>query len=419
MCLCKILARHDSHRENYINKAGLRIKQESNIAINIGFLLKTDFSGHFIMEKEGTRDYSKLEKFIQDNNIINASLAECLLYHKKVKEKIEGHPELIKNFATISLNPKEALFPAQTLIYLEFFKYLCLTNQNKFLSDALLEAIWKVYYIDTLGEEHLSIFFEVLNSESSSGNIQTLGMFDSPKSVKGFIENYLGNTEKLDLVHFPLCGFNCFEKYFKFANEPTFKGPFRVGNLIGVEMLWKIIFEIQKIEIKELGIKLLVETYKNCISNEAKNKKEIVIDFIQVCFGKTQKDNNKLMIALDLLRIFIAKYFYCYIVNIRLEEADFCQDLDLSEYDSPPLCTFTILHSNKEMQVSISQKLQSSHLIEKISSILQYPPERIILCNVNDVEIHTGALSSLKSKLTIPIFSDFPNFKAEIKTRIT
>ena len=306
--LCKIFTKSETHRENYINKSGLRIKQESNIAINLGFLLKTEFANCLTVEREGIKDQSKLDKYMQENNIINATLAECVLYHKKVKEKVDSHTELLKNFATLSLNPKEMLFPAQSLIYLEFFKYLCLANQNKFLSDALLEAIWKVYYIDSIGEEHLSIFFEVLSSESNCGNVQTLGMFDNPKSVKSFIENYLGNKEKINLENFPLCGFNCFEKYFKYANELSFKGTFRVGNLIGIEMLWKIILEIPKIEIKEIGTNLLVETYKNCILLETQNKKEIVIDFIQTCFGKALKDNKKLIIALDLLIIFISKY---------------------------------------------------------------------------------------------------------------
>lgn len=79
-----------------------------------------------------------------------------------------------------------------------------------------------------------------------------------------------------------------------------------------------------------------------------------------------------------------------------MEEIDFCEDLDPAEYDMPPLCTFNILHEDKEMQVSISQKLQSNHLIEKLASMLETSPERIILCNSNDIEIHTVALSSLR-----------------------
>ena len=73
------------------------------------------------------------------------------------------------------------------------------------------------------------------------------------------------------------------------------------------------------------------------------------------------------------------------------------------------------MQSGSEMQVSISQKLQLSHLIEKISSLLKCSKDRIILSNINDVEIHTGALSSLKSYIISQIFSDFPYFKAEIE----
>ena len=84
----------------------------------------------------------------------------------------------------------------------------------------------------------------------------------------------------------------------------------------------------------------------------------------------------------------------------RMEETDFCDNLDPAEYDMPPLCTFNITSPDSEFQVSISQKLQSNHLIDKLSSMLKIPPERLILCNTNDVEIHTAALTSLRCNQT-------------------
>lgn len=306
--MCKIIAKHDTHRENYIKNAGLKIKQDSNIAHNIEFLLKTDFASYLVMAKDGKKDITKLDSFVNENNIVNGTLNEFVAYHKKVREKIQSHPELLKNFTNIALNSKEMLFSAQTRLYLEFLKYLCLANQSKFLTDALLDVIWKVYYAESLGEEHSAIFYDILMSDSSLGISQTLGLFDNQKTIKNFIEKYLGNSEKIDLMKFTMCGYKCFEKYFMFANESIFKAPFRVGILIGIEMLWKIILEIPEKDIQQLAIKLLVDTYKKCISNETEDKRDIVEDFIQVCFTKAGADNKKLIVSLSLLKFFIAKY---------------------------------------------------------------------------------------------------------------
>ena len=306
-CLCKIIGKNDMHRENYIKLAGLKIKQDSNISYNIEFLLKTDFASFLAIGKGAQKDFTKLEAFVQENNIVNATVTDFIAYHQKVKEKIKDKPELIKTLATMPLNLNEMFFSAKTRLYLEFLKYLCLADQSKFLTDALLDAIWKVYYVDSLGDEHSAIFFEILMAESSSGISQTIGLFDNQKTVKNFIENYLGNDKKLNLMDLQIIGYKCFEKYFIFANETFFKASFRVGILIGIEMLWKMILEIKRKDIQQLAVNLLVDTYKKCISNETENKKEIVEDFIKVCFNKAGEDDQKLIISLNLLKFFITK----------------------------------------------------------------------------------------------------------------
>ena len=81
-----------------------------------------------------------------------------------------------------------------------------------------------------------------------------------------------------------------------------------------------------------------------------------------------------------------------------MEESDYCKELDPRTLD-PPLCEFflTLPEKTGDTKVIISEKLETSYLIQKISKLLSVPTDRIVLANPYGEEI-------LQKPLTLSAF---------------
>ena len=73
----------------------------------------------------------------------------------------------------------------------------------------------------------------------------------------------------------------------------------------------------------------------------------------------------------------------------RIEENDYCRELDPALFDAPSLCEFLVSLPGKseDIRLILSEKLQISHIVQKLSNILKMPADRITLHDIYGVEI--------------------------------
>ena len=102
-----------------------------------------------------------------------------------------------------------------------------------------------------------------------------------------------------------------------------------------------------------------------------------------------------------------------------MQETEYEDDVDQMLFDDPPLYSLNLVlpESRGEVQMVISQKLQTSHLIQKLSFILGVAKSRIIL-ETTYYELTDSPLSRLNCIISFNSFSSLSENICQIKTRI-
>lgn len=277
-----------------------------NIKKCIQVLLKLDFAKFLLNTGKYYSDTKELEKFVNDHKIIPATVADCDMFHNKVKEKVKQNPKA---------NPMEDIldeesgisFGKHAKLYLDFFQTIYASTEN--IPATFFDSLWKNYYLEQISNEHSNLFWNVLQKEGKSRYDPLIGFCKTKAEATSCFKKYFVDPKLFLTKSMTAPAFNCFCKYFEIANDLRSKITKKMLNeAIGIDTIWTIITDSESKEIQSQAASYIVTLYYKGITSEKNGRAPIVEHFIAKVLSIACHEPTKCKPSLDSLKIFLQKY---------------------------------------------------------------------------------------------------------------
>ena len=342
--LVTIFTKHNFMIEGCIRRALNSIKKGEIVIWCIKLLKDVNFVGCLMESMGKQKGHNELESLNNNFSIIQETLKDCEIYHKKVKSLIKDKKTVMDtDFGT------GFIFSHQTQAYIDFLLYLCSKSALRISKEEFVK-LWKCYVEEAFCEPHADILFSAIMKESNTPMVNSFTFFSNDIARSVFEEFLCGKQVKLTS-----CGFSCFCTYMVWLSNKLTDKP-SLEKYPGFPMLWKIAFHSEVDRIREEANNFLVEFIEDlCTCNKTK-RAEITEKVLDLALSNVEDVNNvpQVQTALRIIEAIIEKV-----------ECEKPEEIG-PEYSYPPLITFQIelkdSNNVKVKQVKINENMKIRNL---------------------------------------------------------
>ena len=189
---------------------------------------------------------------------------------------------------------------------------MCIQNPN-------IERLWEIFIKRANLNFESTLFLKWVNKERESAYMDETPYIFNHAERQYLFTHILSNEQYVDVKHFNIHFFKCFEKFFRLINQEQnrlelYRRGFRVVDfmgLVGISTLWDIVLNAVEEKVRDMGVNMLVDLHLRLSDNtEPEDAINTWKQFINRCMDRLVPGSDPVTISntVELLAQFLDRY---------------------------------------------------------------------------------------------------------------